>query len=808
VESSAGFLANSAFQREFGEIFQYYKDAKLIQLYTKESLLLAVFQIGATPRDVKVFRWSLDPTGKASYMDNRGERDHVYPPSHDFKWTLTTREDHVGGKHPHVNILDTVFVETVGGDLTVKVENNNEDGLGIYREPVDDRNQALDDGEIHYAKVGSLILLKVLPFNEKNYRYLVFNIRTQDVVRADAIGQACVQLPEDHGIIFPGGYYLQTGEYKLFPEDITDLEFKSTIPSPNGEDVLYVFHERGRGHYVLFPYNLVRQEVQNPIRCQGYGLFRDGRLIVFRLTAQEATRVHPMQVWQTPFTAADYESDQPSDNSYLGKVGNAELVRGISDCFSVARLIRNQEPNRQIYEDIIAATERIRDSYYWLGNAEAENLTETLTEVRRTAELIIDEFEKVQQIRLQAQASLAQAREAQRAVMRDARPQGWNRVGQFMDSLANLRKQRGHLITLREVRYIDTGALDELEQEVIAQFEVVSQATVKFLLGKEALAPLVAELDALLTKVNAVQKRAEIDPLGKELDRISDGLNVLAEVVAGLEVEDATQKTAILEGISEGMGHLNRVRATLTSRRKELLSAEGKAEFAAQFKLFGQSVSSALSLSDTPEKCDEQLSRLLVQLEELESQFSEFDAFLVDLAAKREEVYEAFGARKQTLLDERQRRIQNVAKAASRIVEGVDRRARAFKQEDELNAFFASDPMVMKLRQLTEQLVELGDSVKSDELQAQLKSAKQTALRGLRDRVDLFEDGGNLIKMGAHRFSVNSQPLEMTMVPRDDGMAFHLTGTNFYQSVDNPEFLATQALWSQQLVSENDSVYR
>src|SRR5690606_31454879 len=114
-----------------------------------------------------------------------------------------TREMAVNGRHPHVNILDTVFVETVGGDLTVKVENNTEDGLGIYREPVQDKTQSLDDAVIEFARVGSLVLLKILPYREGVWCYLVYNSLTLEVERMDVIGLACVQLPEDHGIIFP-----------------------------------------------------------------------------------------------------------------------------------------------------------------------------------------------------------------------------------------------------------------------------------------------------------------------------------------------------------------------------------------------------------------------------------------------------------------------------------------------------------------------------------------------------------------------------------------------------------------------------
>ncbi len=45
----------------------------------------------------------------------------------------------------------------------------------------------------------------------------------------------------------------------------------------------------------------------------------------------------------------------------------------------------------------------------------------------------------------------------------------------------------------------------------------------------------------------------------------------------------------------------------------------------------------------------------------------------------------------------------------------------------------------------------------------------QEAGRALRDRVDLFRDGGDTIRLGRHRFAVNTQPLELTLVPHDGG---------------------------------------
>ena len=58
-----------------------------------------------------------------------------------------------------------------------------------------------------------------------------------------------------------------------------------------------------------------------------------------------------------------------------------------------------------------------------------------------------------------------------------------------MHNLSALRQLRGELITLREVRYVDLGALDSLEQAVAAQLAELSGACVKFLLKPESLEP-------------------------------------------------------------------------------------------------------------------------------------------------------------------------------------------------------------------------------------------------------------------------------------------------------------------------------
>ena len=236
-------------------------------------------------------------------------------------------------------------------------------------------------------------------------------------------------------------------------------------------------------------------------------------------------------------------------------------------------------------------------------------------------------------------------------------------------------------------------------------------ATSTFLASDAALQPYVqrlGELDGLAQKADTVTQLNE--PL-VEMQEMAGNLDMLSSLMASLKIDDATQRTAIVESISEVYARLNQAKARAEQRRKGLGSAETVAQFGAQFKLFGQGITNALALAQDPEKCDEQLSRLLVQLEELESQFGDQEQFLRDILGKREELLETFEAHKQILLDERQRRAQGVLDAAQRILDSLVRRTARLTQMEELNAFFAADPLILKLREMAERLRELKDSV-------------------------------------------------------------------------------------------------
>ncbi|MGI1677132.1 MAG: DNA repair ATPase [Cellvibrionaceae bacterium] len=803
------FLSDQSFTNDFEELYRYYKHTRLVELTINHGKLLAGFQIGERPEDIRVFRWSLSADGSVEkYIDNRGERDIQLPPSYDFEWHTCKRDDIVHGRHAHINILDTVFVETLAGDLTIKIENNTEDGLGIYREPVEDSTQSLDDVEVQYASVGELILLKILPYREDVWRHLIYNPFTKDILRIDAIGQSCIQLPEDHGIIFPDGYYLQTGEHKTFETNTVGLRFKRAIRSPNGEDVLYVFYEPVDGVVALLAYNLINKSLQNPILGHGYALSDEGNIVIFS-AENEPTRVHPMQLWQTPYVSDEFASKAPSSQTFFGRIGNAELVRGVSDIFSICRAIDNQSVSVRLYEELSQSPQKLFDAYYWLEEKEASPISDSLKSIAVTAELVIDEFEKVESIKQQSAKTMAETEDEQDAIIRAIRISNDETAEEYVDTLSRIRRQRGHLTTIKDYRYINLNRIKQLEEQLIKEEEELSQKTVIFLSSENALDPYLEKINLLNNDVEASHSNAELLPLIEAIESSAAGLDLLSELMSTLKVDDATVRTRIIDSISHVYSKLNQSKAEAKIKQKSLGSEEAIAQFGAQFKLFSQTITNALGLSTTPDRCDEQLSRLLIQLEELESQFSDFDQFLSDIMDKREEIYESFESHKQQLLDEQQRKAQNVEDAASRIVKSIEKRSLKFTDPDTLNTYFASDALVLKVRDLVEQLRELNSSVKADDIESQFKAAKEQALRALRDKTDIFEDGGNVIKLGPnHKFSVNTQELDLTLIPRNGKLSAHLTGTDFFEVIDNDELNKLQPYWNLSLESETENVYR
>ncbi|WP_309400253.1 DNA repair ATPase [Cerasicoccus maritimus] len=802
---SLDLINNRDFQDDFAYLYKYYKATTFVKFLKRGAELFMAFRISEDVRDIKVFKWIITDTGM-EYVGNRFDTEYTFPEQHSFQWIRAHRDMQRSGQHPHISIEDKIFVETVGGDLTIKIEDNTSDGSGIYDEPVDHVDQTLDDADIFYAVVGDLILLRILPYQEKKTRYFIYNHKVKEVRRTDAIGTSCVALPEDQGVIFANGYYLHSGECKLFDSELSNMWFERLVKSPNGEDYLYSFYERVSGEYVLMSYNLIEQSVATPIVCNGFSLFDDGELIYFRGDG-EAQKHHSLQIWQTPYTSDDLPPTGNND-SYLFKVGNKEVVRCMSECYEVYNLLQKEESYSGLYVDLVKLSSDILDTYFWLNNAEAANIQETLQTINKTAQSAIDEFDKVQRIRKstneQTEAVSIRVRKLTTEVS-STRPDD---IMGFVRSLADLRTVRGEIIGLRDLRYADVPLSEKLEEQVKALSDQVARQAVEFLLLDEALDPYRNAVEEQAAAIEAIEKVTEANAINEKLDEAGAELELLIEIVGNLKIDDATQTTRIIDSISNIYSRLNQVRNDLKARRKELMLVEGAAQFNAQLKLLNQAVANYLDLCETPKQCDDYLTKLMVQLEELEGKYADFDEYLEQLSTKRDELYNAFETKKMALQEARNRQTTRLLASAKRILTGIENRAKGFKEITDINGYFASDLMVEKVRDIADELGEIGENLKGDDILGQLKTVQSDAIRQLKDKQELFADGDDIIKFGRHHFSVNTQELALTTVQREGGIYFHLSGTQFFDPIKDEQLNATKPVWDMQSVSESRTVYR
>lgn len=803
IPQSLELIKDDNFINDYQNLYKYYRDSIFSKFRRTENYLYMIFQISKNTDDLKAFKW-LIKDGKLIYQDDRSIHEVKAPAQLEFEWKRTTLEDRRLGKFPHVSILDKVFIEAIGGDITFKIEDNTDSGKGIYSEKVTNLDQQLDDAEYYYADLGNLIAIRIKPYQE-DFRTFVFNVRTKEVINLPSLNESAILLPDNQGIVFSNGYYLQNGVHKIFDAHLENVQFLRKIASPNGEDFLYIFTQPESNTYILMSYNIIQQSVETPIICNGFTVFNDGNMIYFR-TEPDATRHHQVQIWETPYMATLIEN-QEKKNDPIYKVGNKQIVQAMAEAQEVIQLMNKEDSYEGLYEDILRMSTALLDSYFWINDSSLKNLGEPLKQIREIANTAIDEFVKVQTQRKFAEELLAATDEKLEALIFSINSTTVETLDQMVHQLSDARKLQGEVIDLKNVRYINSSGVDKLLEKLGEINTDLSDKTVSFLLREEALLPYEQKVEIQKQKVLEITKVFDAKDVESNNDEISSELELLIDILNSLKIEDATQTTKIIEKISVIFSSLNEVRASLSRKLSSLKSTEAVASFAAQMTLLKQSVANYMELSTTTEKVDEYYTKIVVQLEELESKFSDFDDFALKIADKRDEVIKAFNTRREQIVEQINKRTLSLEQIGLRVLKNIDNKSKTFAAREDILSFFASDLMIDKIRQLVSELKTLGDVSKAENLENLLKKSQEDALRILRDKTELYVDGENIIALGKHKFSVNNQSLSLTLLNRNGELFYHLTGTSFYQRVNNDEIAAYKDIWEQELISEDADVY-
>ena len=798
------FLRDAGFQRDIGELFTYYADTRLMSLQLKSDRLLMILSVGSSDDDVRILRWQTEGD-HVRYIDAYGDHELAEIARYDFEWHDAGREMIVEGRWRHYSIDNLIYVGLDHGSLDLRVDDVVNGGRSILTEPVTEKDQSLDEIRIAEATLGDILLLRITPYRETVERYFVYNRLTRSAQRADAIGRNCHQLPEDQGIVFPGGYHLQNGETKVFATNATGYAFHASHRSPNGEDILYVYHRQSTGEYLLCAYNVVARQMEPPIQSFGYALFDDGVIVCVR-SAPEAQRVHTISVYTSPFCTAEHYVPNVASDSFMGKIGNPELVRVIGETMSLARDAHDPSFNEAVFEALISRSTMLLDNYAWVGSPDAHGVGPLLTEVRRTAGGVLDEFAAVVAAKKEAADQLSNAERVVNDLSADAELEIRDAAA-YIDRIAAARSTLGTLSQLADVRQIDLEALAALRVRVEALHDRLATRAIEFLDGEESLSTLTAEMDVAEAAGASSPTSAAIRELAAGVDTVGDRLVLLTEVVGGLDVDDTTRKTAVLQRLSDALARRNAVRAGLEQRASGLRTTEGAAGFQAAMAVLAQRAQAALMSADTAAACDAAIATLSAELENIDLAYGDVGDYSAAIATKRDEVYNALNQRRDALAAERTRRIDRLVASAERVLDTVTQRASGLAGRPEIDAYFATDGLVAKVRSTITELTTLGEAGRASELEVALTTARDHARRVAGDRADLFEDG--TVRVGRWKIGVNTEPFELRVVTDDDGrFLLRLTGTDLSIPLDDPALASFADVSAQTYPSETPTMSR
>lgn len=788
-DDPAWFLDDPTFTRDVGELFTYYSEARLAGLQLRNDRLLMVFAVGSGAADVRVLRWQVE-NDVPRYIDAYGDNDLVVADAFDFMWTEASREQINEGRWRHYEIGGALYVglapsraATGGHTVEFRIDDVVAGGRTIHSEGLAEE-QELDELAVAYAVLGDVILVRISPYREDAARYYVFNRLTRNVTRADAIGRNCRQLPEGQGVVFPGGYHLQNGETKVFATDASGYEFHDLVRSPNGEDILYTYHRRSSGEYLLCAYNVVARTMSSPIASHGYAVFDDGMLVTIRETP-DPQRVHAISVYTSPFCDVEHYAPNVAGDSFFGRIGNAELVGVLGETLSLARDAAMPDFNAAVFEAFVARATTLVDTHPWVNAPEANGIGGLLADLRRTAGDVLDEFAAVVAAKKDAAATLAAAVRVVDDLSADAELD-LRDTTTYIERLADARGVLGQLAELTEVREMDLEAVAAARQRAQEVHDRLAARAIDFLGSDDALTGLGAELDEAERLGAEATTAVQVTEQAAVVDEIGERVVLLTEVVGGLAVEDTTVKTGVLTRLSDVLARRNGVRATLDARAAELRASEGAAAFQAAMAVLSQRAQASLTAAGDADACDAALTSLLAELETTELSFGDVDTFAAAVATKRDELVTAFTQRRDQLAGERTRHIDRLVASAERVLDTVVHRASAQSDKAAVEGFFAADPLVAKVRSLMDELRAMGESGRASELDVALNRARDQARRAVVDHAELFEEG--TVKVGRWRFGLNTESFELRLDTTDDGrFRTRLTGTELSLPLDHPE---------------------
>ena len=802
INFSDSLLNNSIFKSEFDRLFQYYTNAEFHQFIKEKNKLFIVFKIGTNENDLKAYSWEIS-NDKFDYIGEVQGSDliaKIYKSP--FHWKQVQAK--VGERSLLIN--NDLKLSNLEGKFQFF------DGKGnvIFSRPLVQKLQSLQDAKFYIVNLEDLILVKAELYGENQASYFIYDSLIKKVSQADSLDSSGIILPEDNGILYANGYYIKGGQEKSF-EISKDAYLHQTYKSPNGEDFLYAFYSTKTRSYSIYTYNLISKEMLSPLNSKGYALLDNGGMIVLK-ESSELTKVHYAQIWKTAFFSETYyeKNVNKTDDNRITKVGNSEIVKAIGSINNITNFVTNKNINIDIYKNIIKMIDQIIDTYHWLVSFNDLKIIDHLNEEKATAEQVIAEFKKVEDLKIIAKEKIENVISEFSDINAKTRSKN-DKIDYMMSVLIDTKSFVGKVSSLKTERYIDLEKIEDLLEKTNERLQFVNNVIIGLLNKKETYDDLINNINHTGKEIIEENKYKLAHEKQVALEDFSNQLSFLNQEISSLDFEDNSVLSEILEHIAKVFATLNQVKIKSKKHVQTLALSEAEKDFASHSKLLEQSIKNALNNSDTIEKTEEEYSKILATLENLETRFSEFniDDFTITLSKQREDIVSTFANHKQKIQDDQQKKVNNLRSAIEIGMRSIKSKVSQISDIKILSSVFLTDGIVHRIQKLLEELKTLGSVSLYEELYGELKKTEKDAVKRIKDDEDIFENNGNVLKLGNSRFSVNKKPFDITLIRKDEKFYSHVETTDYMHEIKvNDIDPLIHKLWNYDFISESVELYR
>ena len=779
VSINDNFLNSSEFLNTIKHLMSYNDIVKLFKITVDGSSLYVSFSTSNTRLSLKTYQWSIiDGVVKYSgeYLGN------VIDDNNKIKWNLIQADVFNTGNFPNKPILDKIYLSIQSGRISFSKENDTSVDRSFFKENINS-HQTLSDSKIYVSDFKDFIAIRIDLISGEN-RYYLFNNLSGNLYRADGIRESLAIIGSDDGCVFSNGYLLvKSDDYKEFNISKRYL-FQNVIESPNGEDFLYVFFEKESQRYVIYPYNIVEKEIHQYINAGGFTILDDGTLFVSK-EQDNPSKLHNIQVIKTPFFSQEYFYEL--ENNRVGEglfadVNNSSIVGYLSIVFNIVNMSRIEDKNTDRFLSITKLISECKHKNSWSRNYdELKGINNDLDTINSIALNFMQEIEQSEIKKIEDKSKVTDAIKKIKSFSVINNPEVVETIDGIAEILSAIDGKINEISQLRSSIEDNTliGDADVLKEQLFELKSKAGKKLVKILADKESFVDFHKSVNEIKTSVGEANSLFLIKDIKDRISVLGNSVGLINDELATLDIDNIDDFESIQSSLTDIYSEINTIKGDVDLKYNNIFISENGNRFSSSVDLLNQYLSNELSRVSDLKTLEDAAAKVNSRIDSLENQFSEFEEYANQLTDIRESLDVAIDSKREIIINENNRKLIQMEKSFDISLNAIKGRINKLESVDKLNEFFASDTYVNRAIEGANKIIQMGDSVKGDSLIAKITALKDSSFRDIRDKQDLYTDGGTFIKLGRNKFPVNRDPFKINIIHKDGDLYAALSSTNF-----------------------------